>query len=42
LFGSFENTRHFDAAVGFGRPTLAAMPAMLVFADVNGERSEKQ
>jgi len=28
--------------VGFGRPALAVMPAMLAFADVNGQRSERQ
>ena len=42
LFGSFANTPRFEGEVGFGRPTLAAMGPMLVFADVNGERSEKQ
>jgi sterol desaturase/sphingolipid hydroxylase (fatty acid hydroxylase superfamily) len=42
LFGSFANTPRFEGQVGFGRPTLATMPAMFVFADVNGERSAKQ
>lgn len=42
LFGSFENTGRFEGQVGFGRPAIAAMPAMLAFADVNGERSPNQ
>ena len=42
LFGSFANTPRFEGKVGFGRPALAAMPAMLAFADVNGQRSERQ
>lgn len=42
LFGSFENTGRFEGQVGFGRNAIGAMPAMLAFADVNGERSPKQ
>jgi sterol desaturase/sphingolipid hydroxylase (fatty acid hydroxylase superfamily) len=42
LFGSFANTPVFAGQVGFGRPAIAAMPAMLAFADVNGERSPNQ
>jgi len=42
LFGSYANTPRFEGKVGFGRPSIAAMPAMLAFADVNGERSPNQ
>jgi sterol desaturase/sphingolipid hydroxylase (fatty acid hydroxylase superfamily) len=41
LFGSYANTPRFEGNVGFGRPSIAAMPAMLVFADV-GKRSPDQ
>jgi sterol desaturase/sphingolipid hydroxylase (fatty acid hydroxylase superfamily) len=42
LFGSYENTDAFTGQVGFGRPAIAALPAMLAFADLNGARSPKQ
>jgi sterol desaturase/sphingolipid hydroxylase (fatty acid hydroxylase superfamily) len=42
LFGSYQNVGGFQGQVGFGRPAIAALPAMFVFADVNGERSDHQ
>jgi sterol desaturase/sphingolipid hydroxylase (fatty acid hydroxylase superfamily) len=42
LFGSYQNVGGFEGKVGFGRPAIAALPAMFVFADVNGERSDRQ
>lgn len=43
LFGTFANVRNFDADVGFDRPSsIRDYPAMLAFADVNGERSPRQ
>jgi sterol desaturase/sphingolipid hydroxylase (fatty acid hydroxylase superfamily) len=43
LFGSFDNPAKFEGKVGFGQSAVRALPAMLVFADVNGnDRSEQQ
>lgn len=42
LFGSFANVRKFEGEVGFGQPAIRALPAMLVFADVNLSRSPSQ
>jgi sterol desaturase/sphingolipid hydroxylase (fatty acid hydroxylase superfamily) len=42
LFGSYYNPPAFSGQVGFGRSAIRALPRMLVFADVNGERSPQQ
>ena len=42
LFGSFQNVAAFEGQVGFGRPAIAALPALFAFADVNGARSDAQ
>lgn len=42
LFGSFQNDRTFEGKVGFGHSSIRALPAMLVFADVNVARSAQQ
>lgn len=42
LFGSYRNVAAFEGEVGFGRPAIAALPAMLAFADGNGTRSRTQ
>ena len=42
LFGSYANPPTFEGEVGFGKSAIRAMPAMMVFADVNGERSALQ
>jgi len=38
LFGTYRNPAAFEGEVGFGRPAIRVLPAMLAFADVSGAR----
>jgi sterol desaturase/sphingolipid hydroxylase (fatty acid hydroxylase superfamily) len=42
LFGTYRNPATFEGEVGFGRPSVRAIPAMLAFADVSGPRVTDQ
>ena len=42
IFGTFVNTPKFDGEVGFGHSSVNAIPAMLLFRDVNVVRSDRQ